>query len=79
MPPWWFAWPPRPVNLYRVTQGLHVVTGLALIQAALFLSAAIVVLALPGLWAMAAPTLNAVHRAFRTRLSPPPRPREPNT
>lgn len=30
-PPWWFAWPSRPVNLYRVTQGLHVVTGLAII------------------------------------------------
>ncbi|GIH05224.1 molybdopterin-binding protein [Rhizocola hellebori] len=29
-PPWWFAWPSRPVNLYRVTQGLHVATGLAL-------------------------------------------------
>jgi len=24
----WFAWPARPVGLYRVTQGLHVVTGL---------------------------------------------------
>jgi len=30
-PPWWFTWPSRPINLYRVTQGLHVVTGLALI------------------------------------------------
>ena len=30
-PPWWFGWPSRPVNLYRVTQGLHVITGLALI------------------------------------------------
>ncbi len=28
-PPGWFLWPPRPVNLYRVTQGLHVLTGLA--------------------------------------------------
>jgi DMSO/TMAO reductase YedYZ molybdopterin-dependent catalytic subunit len=28
-PPWWFAWPSRPVSLYRVTQGLHVATGLA--------------------------------------------------
>ncbi|MDQ6928152.1 MAG: molybdopterin-dependent oxidoreductase [Actinomycetota bacterium] len=25
----WFSWPARPVNLYRVTQGLHVVTGIA--------------------------------------------------
>jgi DMSO/TMAO reductase YedYZ molybdopterin-dependent catalytic subunit len=28
-PPGWFWWPARPVWLYRVTQGLHVVTGLA--------------------------------------------------
>jgi len=30
-PPSWFAWPSRPVNLYRVTQGVHVATGLALV------------------------------------------------
>jgi DMSO/TMAO reductase YedYZ molybdopterin-dependent catalytic subunit len=28
-PPSWFVWFPRPVGLYRVTQGLHVSTGLA--------------------------------------------------
>ena len=28
-PPAWFGWPSRPVGLYRVTQGVHVVTGLA--------------------------------------------------
>jgi DMSO/TMAO reductase YedYZ molybdopterin-dependent catalytic subunit len=28
-PPDWFGWPSRPVWLYRVTQGLHVATGLA--------------------------------------------------
>lgn len=28
-PPSWFLWPSRPVNLYRVTQGVHVATGLA--------------------------------------------------
>jgi hypothetical protein len=28
-PPAWFWWPSRPVWLYRVTQGLHVATGLA--------------------------------------------------
>ncbi|WP_083420054.1 molybdopterin-dependent oxidoreductase [Pseudofrankia sp. BMG5.36] len=28
-PPSWLAWPARPVWLYRVTQGLHVATGLA--------------------------------------------------
>jgi DMSO/TMAO reductase YedYZ molybdopterin-dependent catalytic subunit len=30
-PPGWFGWPARPVPLYRVTQGLHVATGLATI------------------------------------------------
>ncbi len=30
-PPSWFAWPPRPAGLYRVTQGLHVATGIAAI------------------------------------------------
>lgn len=28
-PPSWFAWPSRPVGLYRVTQGVHVATGIA--------------------------------------------------
>nr|WP_042190415.1 molybdopterin-dependent oxidoreductase [Kibdelosporangium sp. MJ126-NF4]CEL19326.1 PROBABLE CONSERVED TRANSMEMBRANE PROTEIN [Kibdelosporangium sp. MJ126-NF4]CTQ94875.1 PROBABLE CONSERVED TRANSMEMBRANE PROTEIN [Kibdelosporangium sp. MJ126-NF4] len=28
-PPSWFFWPSRPVNLYRVTQGVHVVSGVA--------------------------------------------------
>ncbi len=26
-PPWWFSWPSRPVSLYRITQGLHVIAG----------------------------------------------------
>jgi DMSO/TMAO reductase YedYZ molybdopterin-dependent catalytic subunit len=30
-PPGWFWWPSRPVALYRVTQGVHVATGLAII------------------------------------------------
>ena len=30
-PPGWFSWPSRPVGLYRVTQGLHVVSGFAAI------------------------------------------------
>jgi hypothetical protein len=30
-PPSWFSWPPRPAGLYRITQGLHVATGLATI------------------------------------------------
>ncbi|MBF8188510.1 molybdopterin-dependent oxidoreductase [Nonomuraea sp. K274] len=28
-PPAWLMWPSRPVNLYRVTQGLHVIGGIA--------------------------------------------------
>jgi len=28
-PPSWFSWPARPAGLYRVTQGVHVATGLA--------------------------------------------------
>lgn len=28
-PPWWFTWPTRPVSLYRVTQGVHVMAGIA--------------------------------------------------
>jgi DMSO/TMAO reductase YedYZ molybdopterin-dependent catalytic subunit len=28
-PPSWFQWPSRPAGLYRVTQGIHVATGLA--------------------------------------------------
>ncbi|MGH3727683.1 MAG: molybdopterin-dependent oxidoreductase [Micromonosporaceae bacterium] len=27
--PMWFGWPSRPVSLYRITQGLHVASGLA--------------------------------------------------
>jgi len=30
-PPGWFFWPSRPVNFYRVTQGLHVATGIAIV------------------------------------------------
>jgi DMSO/TMAO reductase YedYZ molybdopterin-dependent catalytic subunit len=30
-PPAWFEWPPRPAGLYRVTQGVHVATGIATI------------------------------------------------
>ncbi|WP_051407530.1 molybdopterin-dependent oxidoreductase [Nocardia sp. CNY236] len=30
-PPEWFWWPPRPVWLYRVTQGAHVISGVAAI------------------------------------------------
>jgi hypothetical protein len=30
-PPAWFHWPSRPAGLYRVTQGLHIATGIATI------------------------------------------------
>ncbi|MEO3769269.1 molybdopterin-dependent oxidoreductase [Micromonospora sp. B9E7] len=30
-PPGWFTWPSRPVNLYRITQGVHVLSGIAAI------------------------------------------------
>jgi DMSO/TMAO reductase YedYZ molybdopterin-dependent catalytic subunit len=30
-PAWWTYWPSRPVSLYRVTQGVHVATGIAII------------------------------------------------
>ncbi|HZD80066.1 MAG TPA: molybdopterin-binding protein, partial [Actinomycetota bacterium] len=26
-PPSWFLWPTRPAGTYRVTQGIHIVTG----------------------------------------------------
>ncbi|MCW6003285.1 molybdopterin-dependent oxidoreductase [Micromonospora sp. CPCC 205371] len=30
-PPGWFTWPTRPVSLYRITQGAHVISGVAAI------------------------------------------------
>lgn len=30
-PPSWFVWPSRPVSLYQLTQGTHVITGIAAI------------------------------------------------
>lgn len=30
-PPGWFTWPTRPVSLYRITQGVHVLSGIAAI------------------------------------------------
>ena len=30
-PPGWFLWPSRPAGFYRITQGLHVATGIAAI------------------------------------------------
>jgi hypothetical protein len=28
-PPRWFSWPSRPADLYRITQGVHIATGIA--------------------------------------------------
>jgi hypothetical protein len=30
-PPGWLAWPTRPVSLYRISQGVHVLSGIAAI------------------------------------------------
>jgi hypothetical protein len=30
-PPGWFSWPTRPVSLYQITQGVHVISGIATI------------------------------------------------
>ncbi|WP_185011452.1 molybdopterin-dependent oxidoreductase [Crossiella cryophila] len=30
-PPAWFSWPTRPVNLFRINQGVHVISGIAAI------------------------------------------------
>ena len=32
----WFRWPTRPVDLYRITQGIHVISGVAAIPLLLF-------------------------------------------
>ncbi len=32
----WFRWPTRPVDLYRITQGIHVIAGIAAIPLLLF-------------------------------------------
>ena len=32
-PPSWFTWPARPAGTYRVTQGLHIATGIAGVSA----------------------------------------------
>jgi DMSO/TMAO reductase YedYZ molybdopterin-dependent catalytic subunit len=57
-PPGWFAWPTRPVGLYRVNQGLHVISGVAAVP-----------LLLAKLWTVypklfARPTLRSVAHAL---------------
>jgi len=60
-PPGWFWWPSRPVNLYRVTQGLHVATGLASIP--LLLAKLWVVYPRLFTWPPAKDVAHAVSRA----------------
>ena len=59
-PPGWFSWTTRPAGLYRVTQGLHVATGIATIP----LLFAKLWSVFPRLfqWPIATGVLNAVER-----------------
>ena len=61
----WFSWPSRPAGLYRVTQGLHVATGIAL--APLLLAKLWVVY--PKLFAWP-PVRSAAHAVERLALLP---------
>jgi DMSO/TMAO reductase YedYZ molybdopterin-dependent catalytic subunit len=61
----WFPWPSRPVWLYRVTQGLHVFTGLATIPLLLGKLWAVY----PQLWRWP-PLRGAVHAVERVSLVP---------
>jgi hypothetical protein len=64
-PPDWFEWPSRPAGLYRVTQGLHVATGIATIP--LLLVKLWVVY--PKLWAWP-PVRGVAHALERLSLVP---------
>lgn len=64
-PPGWFTWPPRPAGLYRVTQGVHVATGIATVP--LLLAKLWVVY--PSLWTWP-PVRNVAHAVERLSLIP---------
>ena len=64
-PPSWFQWPSRPAGVYRVTQGVHVATGLASIP--LLLAKLWVVL--PKLFAWP-PFTSAAHLVERLAIFP---------
>lgn len=64
-PPSWFGWPPRPAGLYRVTQGVHVATGIAAIPLLL----AKLWTVYPHLWTWP-PLRNAAHAIERISLVP---------
>ncbi|MFI0374005.1 molybdopterin-dependent oxidoreductase [Actinomadura sp. 1N219] len=59
-PPGWAQWPSRPVNLYRVTQGVHVIGGLATVPLLL----AKLWTVYPKLWQWP-PVRSALHGARR--------------
>jgi len=64
-PPGWFVWPSRPAGLYRITQGVHVATGLASIP---LLAAKIWVVA-PAFWTWP-PVKGVAHAIERVMLLP---------
>ena len=64
-PPGWFVWPARPAGLYRVTQGVHVATGIAAIP--LLLAKLWVVY--PRFWTWP-PVHGAAHLVERVSLVP---------
>ncbi|HEX9995333.1 MAG TPA: molybdopterin-dependent oxidoreductase [Acidimicrobiales bacterium] len=64
-PPSWFRWPPRPAGLYRVTQGLHVATGLASVPLLL----AKLWVAYPRFWGWP-PVRSVAHAVERVSLVP---------
>jgi len=64
-PPGWFAWPARPAGLYRITQGLHVATGIAAVP--LLLAKLWVVY--PSFWSWP-PVRTVTHAVERISLVP---------
>lgn len=64
-PPDWFIWPSRPAGLYRLTQGLHVATGIASIPLLLAKLWAVY----PHFWTWP-PVRNVAHALERLSLVP---------
>ncbi|MEX2274105.1 MAG: molybdopterin-dependent oxidoreductase [Actinomycetota bacterium] len=64
-PPGWFAWPPRPAGLYRISQGVHVATGIASIPLLL----AKLWTVYPRLWSFP-PVRSIAHAVERVSLVP---------
>ncbi|MGH9177949.1 MAG: molybdopterin-dependent oxidoreductase, partial [Acidimicrobiales bacterium] len=64
-PPGWFTWPSRPAGLYRVTQGVHVATGIASVP--LLLTKLWVVY--PSFWTWP-PVRSVAHAVERVSLVP---------